>query len=124
MHFSWSITTKPSFYKRQQHNPIWYKRAVITHHIITTDEMMGIGDRKHFQPDSHDAYRVMVVSETSKADCENIIKALKKVCAQYSPTTEENIIQWEEGKWNFLTNQRFEYDFLVIVRKSGIQYYT
>ncbi len=122
--FDTNITTKPSFYKKQKRHPASVKRGVVTLHINILDDTMGIRERVHFDPKSHDAYFCWVVSETNKADLENIIKALKKVIVTYTPTDTENIIRWEEGKLNPRPNGRWEFTFVVLVRKAGIKLYT
>lgn len=117
--FDSNITTQPSFYKMRKRAPVSVTRGVFTHHILISDMYQGTINRQLYDPDSYDAYRVVVVTETSMDDLRDILKALKKVMSQYSPSDDENIIIWEEGE---LTNKhimRWEYEFNVLVKKVG-----
>jgi len=120
--FDTNICSKPNFYDGQMRSIATMKRGVVTLLSNTSDEIIGIMERYHFDPNSHDGYICWVVSDTLD-DARNIVKALKKVAATYSPTSEENIIQWEEGSWSIFLDARFEFKFIVIVRKAGVVAY-
>lgn len=120
--FDIGITTKPTFYDMRKTPLALIGRGVGTLLANDSDEIMGIMERSMYSPESHDGYFVWVVAR-SQSDAEDIKKALKKVAATYTPTSEENILQWEEGEWEFHGVSRHEYKFVVIVRRAGISAY-
>ena len=116
------ITTKPTFHDMRKVPLALIGRGVGTLLANDSDEIMGIMERSMFSPDSHDGYFCWIVAK-SEDDARDIKTALKKVCATYTPTAEENILQWEEGEWEFHGLSRHEYKFVVLVRRAGISAY-
>lgn len=118
------ICTKPSFITSSTANYRFYGRVVATQKVSKPDEIIGTVSRQYYDPDAHDAYNVMIQSTTSEADLENIISAIKKVCATYSPTATENILQWEGGDWIPFNGMVFKFTMTILVYRAGIAAYT
>lgn len=120
--FDDSITTKPNFYNRTIRNPVSMLRGVVTLLANTDDEIIGIIQRNHYDPESYDGYICWVVAQTL-SDARNIIKGLKKVASTLTPTDDETVMQWETGDWEIFGTHRFIFRFIVLVRKSGLVAY-
>jgi len=80
-------------------------------------------ERKFFDPASHDAYICKFCSQTSEADLLNMKKAIKKVLALYTPTSAENILEWIGGTFKPFNKVRWEFEFIIIIRKAAIAAY-
>ena len=118
--FDSGITTTPDFFDGNVRSINTIKRGVTTLLANTEDEIQGVIDRRFYDRDAYDGYICELVARTL-SDAKNIIKGLKKVCATYTPTSEENILQWEEGDWTLFTRARYEFRFIVLVRRAVIQ---
>ena len=118
------ICAKPTFVQLYKGNYRGYERVFGSEKININDEMIGIVDRSHYSPESHDAFKCKVAS-TTESDIENIIKGMKKVCTTFAPSSEENILQWQplQDRYNHPSNCWFEYDFIILKRKAGIKAY-
>lgn len=115
-----NICSKPSFIKLYNSNYRGYQRVITTILLNINDELIGVITRQYYDPESHDAYRCIIVSNT-EADLKNMIKAVKKVCVTYTPVTgEENILQWDGGDWGNFNNIYFKFEFIILKRKSGM----
>jgi len=119
-----TICTKPSFMTLRHGNYRGYQRVVGTQKIVKSDDMIGLLTRDHYDPDAYDAYDVIITTMTSEADLENMITAVKKVCATYTPTSAENILKWEGGNYDPFNNVRWIFTFSILVYRAGIVGYT
>jgi hypothetical protein len=50
-----------------------------------------------------------------------MVDEVRRICAQFSPSGSDKILQYEGGDWEFSTPYRFEFHFTVLKRKSGIE---
>ena len=117
------IVTIPDVINGLKGNRRLHGRVISTELNTTLDNIEGITGRRHFSPDSHDAY-VTFVEAATEADTRLIIKAIKKICATYKPVSgQENILQWSGGEWDPFNDVRFMFRFILIIRKSGIAAY-
>lgn len=116
------ICSKPAIIDDSRLNRRWYQRVVSTRRSTTIDEIEGITGREFFNPDSYDGWICWAISNT-ESDCEDIIKAIKKICATYSPTSSEKILEWEGGNWRPFNGIRYEFRFVLLKRKSGVAAY-
>lgn len=99
-----------------------YLTVISTRRTTTIDDIEGVIARQFFNPDAYDAWVCWAISPT-EANTELLIKAIKKVCATFIPTSAENILQWQGGEWKPFNGTRYEFRFILIKRKSGIQAY-
>lgn len=113
------ICTKPTFITQSTGNWRAYMRVVSTQKITKLDEIIGTVSRAYFDPNAHDAFHVIITSMTSEADLENMIEAIKKICATYTPTSAENILQWEGGDLEVFNGVRWVFTMTILVRRSG-----
>ena len=120
--FDTGICPKPDIIDDSRACRRGYTRVISTRRTTTIDDIQGITQRQFFNPDAYDAWICWIIS-TTESDAENIIKAVKKLCATYIPTSEENILEWQGGDWKPFNNVRFEFTFVLLKRKSGIQAY-
>lgn len=120
--FDANIATKPDFFDGQVRSINTVRRGVVSMLLLTNDEILGVIDRRYYDRESHDGY-ICWAKSTTEADAINMVKALKKVCATYAGSSDENILQWEEGDWEIFTNAQYVYRFNVIVRKAGMVAY-
>lgn len=118
-----TICTKPSFINLAKNSTVFYSRVVGTVIETNDDKVKDALDRKFYDPDSYDAYRLEIVSETSEADLKNMIKAIKKVCSTYTPTSAENVIDWDRGVYNYWNEMRWEFTITILIYKAGIASY-
>ena len=120
--FDEGICTKPDIIDDSKACRRGFTRVISTRRTTTIDDIEGIAQRRFFNPDAYDAWITWVISNT-EADAENIIKAIKKICSTYTPTSEENILEWQGGDWKPFNNIRYQFKFVLLKRKSGIQAY-
>jgi hypothetical protein len=118
-----TIVTAPTIADELRRSRNTMNEGITTLISNTSDMVIGILDRSHLDPDSYDGYICWVISAT-EANLLKYIKAIKKVCAEYTPTSDENVLKWEGGDWKIFNNKRFEFQFVLIVYKAGIQLYT
>lgn len=97
-----------------------YLHARILHieQVQKIEDYMGILSRQHYTPDSHDAYRC-TVGTTTLTDSIAIVDEVRRICAQFSPSSPDKILEWEGGDWRF-TPFWYECTFVVMKRKSGV----
>lgn len=120
--FDEGICTKPDIIDDTKMSRRGFERVISTRRASTIDEIEGITGRQFWDKDSYDGWICWAIS-TTEADCENIMKAIKKVAATFTPTTEENIIQYEGGEWKPFNGVRYEFRFVLLKRKAGMQAY-
>lgn len=120
--FDTGICTKPDIIDDSKACRRGYIRVISTRRAHTVDALEGIVARKYYDSESYDSWITWVISNT-EADAENILKAIKKVCATYTGGTDENILEWEGGEWKPFNNVRYEVKFVLLKRKSGIAGY-
>ena len=99
-----------------------YLTVVSTRRSSSIDDIEGVVSRQFFNPDAFDAWICWAISPT-EANTELLIKAIKKVCATFTPTSAENILQWQGGDWDKWNGTRFTFQFVLVKRKSGKQAY-
>lgn len=117
------IIAKPAIIKDDLLNRRLYGEVVATRMSTTIDEIEGIISRQHYSPDSHDAY-ITFVEGATEANTKLYIKAIKKVCATYTPVSgAENILQWSGGEWTIFNGVRYMFKFILLVRKAGVAGY-
>jgi len=116
------ICAKPSFIKFYSDNYRAYKRVIATSVSNIDDEVIGLMDRLHFSVDSHDGYTCLIAT-TTKADMLNILKAMKKSCIKYDPTSAESMIKWEGGSTRIFNAVLFEIRLIIIINKAGVLAY-
>jgi len=117
------IATKPTFMVIKRENYRSLQRVVATQRISNRDQIIGVQSRQHFNPTAHDAYNCMVITQTSEADRDNMIKAIKKVCATYTPAAEQNILEYDAGNFDEFNNVRWTFEFTIILGKALIAAY-
>jgi len=117
------ICTKPTIITLKTGNFRAYQRVIGTQLADFDDEVVGIQTRQYYNEDSHDIYICKAASMTSEADLRNMIKAVKKICATYTPTSAENILEWQRGSFMEFNGVRWYCEFALIVRKAGIAAY-
>lgn len=115
-----NIIAKPTFLTYTQGNMQAYVRCVATLEITFSEEIIGIGEnRVHFSPDSYRAYDCYIRAD-SKANGKLIVKAIRKVLAQLTPTTEENIGEYDGPELTEDFNDvMVEYHMTIYLRKAG-----
>lgn len=114
-----TIATEPNYYKKRERNETSIRRGILTHHILISEMYEGTINRDLYDPESYDAYVVYIITETSKDDLRNMLTAAEKIMSQYSPSSEENIIIWEEGELINNHPMRWVFRFNVLVKKVG-----
>ena len=112
---------KPAIVEAPDQNRYIYERVLWIKEVNKIEDFMGIISRRHYTPESHDAYECWLCSSISRADCTAMVDEVRRICAQFSPTSEDKILQYEGGDWEFSTPYRFEFHFVVLKRKSGAE---
>lgn len=112
---------KPTIVEAPEHGRYMYSRVVYIRETNKIEDFMGIISRRHYTPESHDAYECWACSSTSRSDCTAIIDEIRRICAQFSPDATDKILQYEGGDWEFSTPYRFKFHFVVLKRKSGVE---
>lgn len=111
--------TKPDIIEEpQEGSRAFYKRVVSSKRIRKIEDVMGVVGRTHYTPDSHDAWDCWVVSDDVD-DCIDMVNEIRRMCAQYTGSSTEALMQWEGGDWYLYTSFRYEFHFIVFVRVSG-----
>ncbi len=118
------ICTAPTVIKLQLKNWRAYKRVLGIRRVQRIDEIKGIVSRSYFDTEAHDAYECIITTMTSEDDFNNMIEALKKVCATYTPTSTENILEWTGGEIEMFNEVRWVFRCILIVNRSGITAYS
>lgn len=113
------ICAKPSFLDDEISNRRGYSRVISSRKIQRIDELKGLMDRQHLSPESHDAFRVWVI-DTTQAGVDALFKGIEEVAATYAGSASEKIIEWEGGDLRIFNQVRYEYEFIVFLKKSGI----
>jgi len=118
-----TICTEPSFITLSESNFRAYTRIVGTQIANNDSRISDVLHRKFYDPSSYDGYICKISSETSEADLLNMRTAIIKVITNYTPTSAENILEWEGGTFNPFNGVRWEFEFIIIVKKAGIAAY-
>ena len=124
-----NICAKPDIIDDTKTSRRGYGRVVSTRRTTTIDDIEGIVERRFFNPDSYDAWITWIISSKNSVvsdpedDVENMIKAIKKICSTFTPTGDENILEWEGGDWKPFNNVRYQFKFVLLKRKGGMQAY-
>lgn len=111
--------TKPSIKEGQIYNINQFTRGIVVKAVTNEDEIIGVIDRRFYDPDSHDAW-ICDVAAPTRADLLSIIGVIKRICAEYAPTSAENILRWESGDYGLFNNTRFTFNFVVLIHKALI----
>lgn len=112
--------TTPNIVEGPDYNPDMYRRVVHITPYRKVEDYMGIIDRAYYTPDSEDMYTVVIASSTSKADLDDMINEFRRICSQYS-SGDDRFILWTGGEYTIFTNWRYEFEFTVSKRKSGVE---
>lgn len=112
---------KPTIVEFPEQGRFLYARVLWIRETNKIEDFMGIISRRHYTPESHDAYECWVCSSISRSDCVAMIDEVRRICAQFSPSGSDKILQYEGGDWEFSTPYRFEFHFVVLKRKSGAE---
>ena len=117
---NWDATNvaKPTIVTGPKYGRYLYSRILFIRRTLKTEDYMGIVSSTFYTPDTHDAYMITVGSET-KADTEAITDELRRICAEFSPTSAENLLQLEGGEWDEPTAYWHMFTFVIMKRKSG-----
>ena len=115
-----SIIAKPAFITYSEDNMRAYSQVVSTLEIDFSDEIIGIcPNRQFYSADSYTAYDVFIRAD-SKANARLMIKTIKKVCATYTPTSEESILTYDGPDMTRDFNDvMVEYKMSVYLQKPG-----
>jgi len=117
------IVAKPAIIRDDRDNRRLYQRVVSTRLSTKIDAIEGVTGRQFFTPDSHDAFICWAI-DTTEAAVELMIKAIKKICATYTPVVgAETQLEWQGGAWEPFNGVRYEFNFVLIKRKSGVAGY-
>lgn len=111
--------TEPSIVTAPENSMYLQSRIVHIKRTLKTEDYMGIVSRSYYTPDTHDAYLVTVGTIT-KSDTEAIVDEIRRICANFTPTSAEKILQWEGGEWEEPTAYWHMFTFVIFKRKSGI----
>lgn len=114
--------TKPTITTEQLLSISQFNRGIVVRLLSDTDELMGVIDRRYFTPESHDAWSCKIAS-TSLSDLKDIKNTIKRIIAEYDPTSEENILEWQSATYGIFNNVRFTYTLVIILRKAVIAGY-
>lgn len=114
-------TAKPSFLVAPAQGRFGESRYIWIKPTNKIEDYMGIASQRHYTPESHDAYEVWAGSRTSMADCTALVDEVRRICAQFSPSSPDKILQYEGGDWEYSTDYLFEFRFMLFKRKSGVE---
>jgi len=114
-------TAKPTFLRAPAQGRFGYARYLLFKPTNKIEDYMGIVSQRHYTPESHDAYECWAGSITSQADCTAIVDEMRRICAQFTPTSTDKILMYEGGDWEYSTPYMFEFRFMIFKRKSGIE---
>lgn len=109
----------PDIVDGPDYNPDTFKRVVHITPYRKTEDYMGIIERAYYTPGSEDAYNVIVGSSVSKTDIQAIIDECRRICASYS-SGDDKFLLWEGGEYTLYSPWRYEFEFIVFKRKSGV----
>lgn len=115
-----SNVNTPSFIEEPYESRFIYNRCLSSKRIRKIEDYMGIIKRSHYTPESHDAWMCYVVSDNEQ-DALAMIDEARRICSQFQSTAEEAVLQWEGGDWDLFQPYRYEFNFIVFVRRSGRQ---
>lgn len=119
---NWNGTnvTEPTIVRAEMRTSKIYKRIVTCRLMRQREDYMGIIDRDKYTPESHDGWVVRIVS-TTQSDAKDMINETRRICAKYNGTTgEDKFITWEVGDWETKLPYRWEFRFIVMVKKAGV----
>ncbi len=112
--------TKPSILTGQLHSIDIMTRGMVVKRATASDDLTGVVDRNRYSIDSHEIWTCYIVTMTSMTDLDAMIGCIKRICAEYIPTSEENHLEWQGGDFVHFNNVRFAYYFAIVVKKSAI----
>jgi len=46
---------------------------------------------------------------------------VRRICAQFTSSSPDKILNYEGGDWEFSTSYKYEFRFMVFVLKSGVE---
>lgn len=110
--------TKPTIVTGPEYSRYLESRIVHIKRTLKIEDYMGIQTRTKYTADTHDAYLITVGSVT-KTDTEDITDEIRRICAEFSPTSADKILEWEGGEWKE-TSYWHVFTFVIMKRKSGI----
>ena len=111
--------TTPAINTAPEYGPYMLSRMVLIRRSAKIEDYMGITTRTHYTADTHDAY-IVTVASTTKADAEAMVDEIRRICAEFSPTSADKILQWDGGEWDEPTSYWHMFSFTVMKRKSCI----
>jgi hypothetical protein len=111
--------TKPTIQTGPEFGPYLESRVVHIKRTMKIEDYMGIQTRTKYTVDTHDAYLVTVGTST-KSDTEQIVDEIRRICAEFAPTSADKILQWEGGDWDEPTTYWHSFTFVIMKKKSGI----
>lgn len=116
----WDATNvaKPSIIVYPAGAKYQYTRVIEIKKLSKLEDYMGIISRNYLTADSHDAYKVCVAAAT-RADTEAIVDEIRRICASWTPSGDDKILEWEGGEYVFHVGWRYEIEFTVLKKKSG-----
>jgi len=98
-----------------------YLKGRILHikRTLKIEDYMGIQTRTKYTPDTHDAY-LITVGTITKSDTEAIVDEARRICAEFTPDSDDKELLWEGGDWLEQTAYWHKFTFVIFKRKSGI----
>jgi len=120
MNANWNAenVAKPSLIEAPEYSRYFYSRVISFRRVQKIEDYMGIVSRSKYTPESYDAFLCYACSST-EADCIDIADEARRICAQFSPSGSDKILQWEGGDWELTTPYRWEIRFIIMKKKSG-----
>jgi len=112
--------TEPTIKTGQLHSIDLMTRGIVVKKITSDDELVGVIDRNRYSVNSHEIWSVHIATQTSATDMKNIIGCIKRICAEYTFTSDENHLEWQGGDYVIHNNKRWEFYFSIVRKKSGI----
>jgi len=112
--------TKPTIKTGQLRGIDTMTRGIVVKRLHDDDELIGVLDRNRYSVDSHEVWRCAIVTMTSMDDLDNIRNCVKRICAEYTFTDDENHLEWQGGDFVHFNNVRFAYYFAIIKKKSMV----
>lgn len=111
--------TEPPIVTGPENSEYLESRIVHIKRTMKIEDYMGIQTRTKYSVDTHDAYLV-TVGTTTKSDTEDIVDEIRRICAEFSPTSADKILKWEGGDWDEPTFYWHRFTFVIFKKKSGI----
>jgi len=109
-----SNVSRPPIYQFPYRNINMYKEGIIVDPTNVSDDYMGIIGRDWYSAESFDAWGTQIVSK-SREQCDKYVAEIKRICAHFTPTGGDKILQWEGGKWIKTIPTRWIFELVLIV---------